>query len=122
MKITVHDCKTIDIKERTNARGVVTPAETRVRFSLTIAEDDGEPWLTMEGWTIARDRTVRPPYSRTAFSSRLTKFVHPSNSCFEEVKAAVLTIPDVQEILGPYVPVVGTGKKLKGSASVKGKG
>jgi len=77
--------------------------ETRIRFSVTFSDDDG-PLVTQQGYTIAPNRTVRPPMSRTKFGTMTMAFTQLTPRFEDQLRQAVLQVPDVAEILGPEPP------------------
>jgi hypothetical protein len=122
MKIFIQKLSEITIPEQKETpKRPWRPAEARVRFSLTLAEDDGEPLLTIDGWTVDRNRVVRPPYTRGKFSTGYVTYQHPSKPFLERITAAVMSVPDVDVILGPPEPgwVAPLGrKKIEGKVEV----
>lgn len=74
----------------------------RIRFSVTIAKDSGEPVLTVKGWTMDRTRFIRPPATRGS-GGRFFSIAEVSDEYVEKFKASLEAMPEVQDILGPQV-------------------
>jgi len=91
MKIFIRDITTVQTK-----------TGPRVRFSVTYAQDNGEPVATERGWTIDAGRDLHLPATRTSFG-RYYPMVEASDWLLEKVKAGILTVPQVERVLGPQV-------------------
>lgn len=73
--------------------------EHRVQFSITLADDNGEPLVTQRGYTIDWDRAIRPPATRTKYGKVLA--ITDLAPKFEEsIKRAVLEMEGVEDVLG----------------------
>lgn len=91
MKLFIRDLSSILVRD-----------ERRVRFSVTYADDDGEPVATELGWTIDQDRHIRPPANRT-FQGRYYPVVEFPQKTYDRIHAAVSDMKFVNEVLGPKV-------------------
>jgi hypothetical protein len=96
MKISVKDCSVIKVPTKK-----APEPETRVRFTVTLAADNGEPLMSIAGFTIDKDRRVRPPSTRIRFSGAPMQFIHLSPFLEQQLQGALETLPDVRSTLGP---------------------
>lgn len=75
---------------------------TRIRFSVTVADDNEAPIMTIAGWTIDQKRRVQSPASRT-HTGRYFRFIDVSDEFTGKLKDALEQMEIVQRILGPNV-------------------
>jgi hypothetical protein len=91
MKIFIRDISSIQV-----------PSGPRVRFSVTFADEDANPLVTMNGWTMDRKRRVQTSAHRAA-GGKWYRFDEASPEFLEKIKTALNGMKSVQEILGPEV-------------------
>jgi hypothetical protein len=46
---------------------IITKQGPKGRFSVTVIDDDGKPFLTTDGWTVDVNEDVRAPTAKTAW-------------------------------------------------------
>ncbi len=79
---------------------VSTPSGPCIRFSVTVADDTGEPLITQSGFMLDNRRKVIPPRTRVKFG-RMAQFTVVSPKFETMVREVAGAIQEVQEILGP---------------------
>jgi hypothetical protein len=129
MKVTVSEPQELQVKTKrpdpvTNKS--VEMSEPRVRFSVSLVDDDGEALWTQQGFTIDPYRVIRVPMQRPRFGFRAMQFTHIHPRFADDLREAVLSIPDVPTLLGPvpdrppnWESAKAPAKRIKGRATVK---
>lgn len=91
MKIFLRDLTSITVRN-----------ERRVRFSVTYAEDDGEPVATEIGWTVDANRVIRGPAVRSQWG-KYYPVVEMSDKWLQRITVAVEKLKFTAKVLGPRV-------------------
>lgn len=99
MKISINELK-----------GLETKLGPRVQFTVTFAEDDGEPVDTTYGWTMDMSRKIWIPASRTGWGKYYPMHA-PSDKLLERLAGGLIAHEQVDRILGPQVEGVYLGSK-----------
>jgi hypothetical protein len=89
MKLSVNDLREIANKE----------GYPMIRFSVTLAEDDGTPLWTNEGWRLTTERVILPPSTMTGHFRSFTKFNIISEKFHDMLLRALVKFPGVEEVL-----------------------
>ncbi len=82
---------------------VITPSGKCVRFSVTIADDTGDPLVTQEGFLLDSRRKVMCPKTRVRFG-KMVQFTKVSQKFEIMVREVIAGLPEVLEVLGPMPP------------------